>query len=294
MERVERKVESNMVELGQGGRVTLCERKEKGEKMKREVKSGVGLGSGNSPPSSLPLAATSRFARIEKHHKPSGRHLSSRPPLESAKRENMETAFAHRLHELAAVMAMDARISEGGVKEEQEQQELKQGQEGQDWVTAGSFHVDEKRRERTLNNWVIYQRVATLVMGAKSTVIRSKERIAKDDLEGRILRLEKRGESKAADAKAKQDKAKDKSKADAVEEKFSGKKFDVTKPHLNINLSKKKAHKSISERPPRFSKRTSVARDPSEGEKRGRPLHPPKAIYKLLHFTIYHHHESKA
>ena len=259
MESVERKVESNMVELGQGGRVTLGERKEKGEKMKREVKSGVGLGSGNSPPSSLPLAATSRFARIEKHHK-------------SAKRENMETAFAQRLHELAAVMAMDAKISEGGVKEEQE---LKQEQEGQEWVTAGSFHVDEKRRERTLNNWVIYQRVATLVMGAKSTVMKSRERIAKDNLEGRILRLE---EGKAA--KAREDKAKAKSKADAAEEKLSEMKFGVSKPHLNIYLSKKKTHKSSSQRPPRVSKRTSVASDPSE--KRGRPQHLPKAIFKLL------------
>ena len=277
MESVERKVESNMVELGQGGRVTLGElgeRKEKGEKMKSELKSGVGLGSaGKSPPSSLP-ADTSRFARIEKQHKPSGRHLSSRPPLESAKRENMETAFAHRLHELAAVMAMDARISEGGVKEEQEQQELKQGQEGQDWVTAGSFHVDEKRRERTLNNWVIYQRVATLVMGAKSTVMKSRERIGKDNLEGRILRLE---EGKAANAR--QDKAKAKSKAGA-QEKFSEMKFDVPKPHLNIYLSKKKTHKSSSQRPPRVSKRTYVASDPSE--KRGRPQHLPKAIFKLL------------
>ena len=275
MESVERKVESNMVELGQGGRVTLGERKEKGEKMKSEVKSGVGLGSaGNSPPSSLP-ADTSRFARIEKQHKPSGRHLSSRPPLQSAKRENMETAFAHRLHELAAVMAMDARISEGGVKEEQEEQELKQEQEGQEWVTAGSFHVDEKRRERTLNNWVIYQRVATLVMGAKSTVMKSRERIVKDDLEGRILRLE---ESKAANAR--EDKAKAKSKADAAEEKLSEMKFGVSKPHLNIYLSKKKTHKSSSQRPPRFSKRTSVASDPRE--KRGRPQNLLKAIFKLL------------
>ena len=257
MERVERKVEADIVESEQGGRVTLGERKEKGEKMKSELKSGVERGSaGNSPPSSLPLAATSRFARIEKHHK-------------SAKRENMETAFAHRLHELAAVMAMDARISEGGVKEEQEEQER------QGWVTAGSFHVDEKRRERTLNNWVIYQRVATLVMGAKSTVMKSRERIAKDDLEGRILRLE---ESKAANAR--EDKAKAKSKADAAEEKLSEMKFGVSKPHLNIYLSKKKTHKSSSQRPPRVSKRTYVASDPSE--KRGRPQHLPKAIFKML------------
>ena len=47
--------------------------------------------------------------------------------------------------------------------------------------------------ERTLDNWVIYQRVAALVMGARSTLIKSRERIAKDNLEGRILRVEQRG-----------------------------------------------------------------------------------------------------
>ena len=139
MERKETKEQAKMEELEQDGRVPLIEFGERkwkiGEKRKSEVKAGV-----KNPPSSVQPAATFGFAnKIEMHHNAPERYLS-RPPLESSKRENMETAFAHRLQELAAVMAKDARSSERCVKEEQEQE--------QERVTAGSFHRDEKRRER--------------------------------------------------------------------------------------------------------------------------------------------------
>ena len=287
MERVKSKVATNIGEVENGVRVSLGHQREErgGEKEKREVNTGVERGSGNFPSS------------LHSHSKPSlaqGLHLS-RPPLQSSsKRENMETAFAERLQELAAVMAMDARSSGGGVKEDKEKgEELEQGEkkeeEKQRWVAAGSFHVDEKmrrRKERTLNNWVIYQRVAALVMGARSTVIKSRERIAKENLEGRILRLEKRGQGKADATKAGQGNAKVKSKAYAPEEKFSEIKLAVQKAHPNMNLLKEKSldttHKSSSKRTSRISIKSSVASAPSERGEKGSCQQIPKAIYKLL------------
>ena len=276
MERVKSKVATNIGEEEDGGRLSLGHQREErgGEKEKREVNTGVERGSGNFPSS------------LHSHSKTSlapGLHLS-RPPLQSSsKRENMETAFAERLQELAAVMAMDARSSGGGVKEDKEKgEELEQGEkkeeEKQRGVAAGSFHVDEKmrrRKERTLNNWVIYQRVAALVMGARSTVIKSRERIAKENLEGRILRLEKREQEKT------------KSKADTTEEKFCETKFCVKKSRPNLNLLKEKSsdatHKSSSKRTSRISIRSSVASaTASERGEKGSCQQIPKAIYKLL------------
>ena len=274
MESEEGKVEANNVgELDQGGRVTLREWEERIEKSNEKKAKGKEKSQEKKENEKVKSEETKEKGIVKSEEKnekekvtPPGKTSAGNypPPKKSpasnyptGKRENIETAFAERLQELAAVMAMGARKSggRGGVEEEkQEEEEQEKEKQEQGWaVPDGSFHADEKGKkreadcmEKTLNNWVIYQRVATLVIGAKSTVIKSKERIAKDNLEGRILRLEGRGRKES------------KGDATRAEKKFSEMKFGVSKPNHDMKLSKEKLQNNCSPRQASLRAKASI------------------------------------
>ena len=111
-------------ELEQDGRVSL--RELDARKEKHEGKSGCERPlSINYPPTLSLTAGTSGFSRkLNQNRSPLEPGLNI-GPSENPRRENMETAFAERLQELAALMALGTGKGEGVVKEEEQQQSCK-------------------------------------------------------------------------------------------------------------------------------------------------------------------------
>ena len=151
----------------------------------------------------------------------------------SGRKEVLKTAFARRLHELAAEMVVDARpgLGEDDLRWKTTQLSNQVG------LRRRNINEEAACKQRTMDNWAIYQRVADLLVRVQSIVSKSREKMAKGNLDIRITKLEvERG--RAGFVKSKQP------GTIVLEQKFTDDvKSKISKLGSQKNLSKEKSTK---------------------------------------------------
>ena len=124
---------------------------------------------------------------LSSHNKESKQREALTSPEERGQREVLKTAFARRLHELAAEMVVDA--TRPGLGEDHLRWKTTQ-LSNQGGLRRRNLNEEAACKQRTMDNWAIYQRVADLLVRVQSTVSKSREKMAKGNLDIRITKLE--------------------------------------------------------------------------------------------------------
>ena len=120
-------------------------------------------------------------------HKESKQREALTSSGEPGQKEVLKTAFARRLHELAAVMVVDA--TRPGLGEDDLRWKTTQ-LSNQGGLRRRNLNEEAGWKQRTMDNWAIYQRVADLLVRVQSIVSKSREKMAKGNLDIRITKLE--------------------------------------------------------------------------------------------------------
>ena len=171
---------------------------------------------------------------LSSHNKESKQREALTSSEEPGQREVLKTAFARRLHELAAEMVVDA--TRPGLGEDHLRWKTTQLSD-QGGLRRRNLIEEAACKQRTMDNWAIYQRVADLLVRVQSTVSKSREKMAKGNLDIRITKLEvERG--RVGFVKSKQP------GTVVLEQKFTNDmKSKVSKLGSQKNLSKEKSAK---------------------------------------------------
>ena len=120
-------------------------------------------------------------------HKESKQREALTSSGEPGQKEVLKTAFARRLHELAAVMVVDA--TRPGLGEDDLRWKTTQ-LSNQGGLRRRNLNEEAGWKQRTMDNWAIYQRVAGLLVRVQTIVSKSREKMAKGNLDIRIIKLE--------------------------------------------------------------------------------------------------------